>query len=275
MGFGTFHLAKHGFKGNNLEQSRKVLDEAIKAGITFFDTAPMYGFGLAETILGEHLTHCRDKVILATKCGLVAENGRVRHNLSYDSVLRECDASLKRLNTSCIDLYQIHWPDPDTPLKDTCKALVRLIDEGRIIHPGVSNFSLPRLKEIEALLPLYSVQNHYSMLTDSDNKELIPWCRDHNINYIAYNVFEQGLLTDTIDASYRIGKNDLRKLNPLFKEPRAFESAIHKRQCYGCLDAETALKFVLSNTDINTVLISTANTAHLYANMNTCAAMRS
>lgn len=267
FGFGTYHLAVHGFKGYSVENSRKVLRAAIDEGTEFFDTAPIYGFGLAEQILGEELSSLRDGLWIATKCGLIAENGRVRHDLSYDSILRECESSLKRLKTTYIDLYQIHWPDPETPLHESCRALQRLLDEKLVRHVGVSNFPVEMLTQIITMLPVFSVQNHFSALTDTDLRQCIPWCVDNSVHYIAYNILEQGLLTEGMDKNFTPGKHDIRRLNPLFRNSMDFAKAIQKRNEIGIDSAETAIRYVLGTQGISTLLFSTANTGHLHRNI--------
>jgi len=267
-GFGTFHLSKHGFKGGSLHHSVKTLETALSLGVTFFDTAPVYGFGMAERILGEMLRPLRESVLLATKCGLIAEEGRVRHDLSYDSILRECESSLDRLDTSYIDLYQVHWPDPQTPIEMTCRALTRLRDEKLIRLIGVSNFSLDLIREFSDHLPLFSVQNHFSLLHCNDRESLIPWCAANDIHYIAYNVLEQGALTPSIAQDYKPGKHDLRKMNSIFNSQENLTAALRYRDSISGNPVEEALTFALSCRGVSSILVSTANPEHLLRNLN-------
>ena len=195
---------------------RKDAIAAIKAsydhGVTSIDTAPAYGQGLSEEIVGEAIKGIpRDKIQMLTKFGLrwnvkkgeyyFSSNDNNGNDIdmyrfaSRESVMKECEDSLKRLNTDHIDLYQIHWPDGTTPIAETMEALQRLIEQGKIRAAGVCNYSVAQMREAEKTITLASNQVPYSMLLRHIEKELVPYAIEHKKSIIAYSPLQRGLLT--------------------------------------------------------------------------------
>ncbi len=198
-GFGAWGVGGPPFWDNEGDEtSSRAMLKAYEMGINFFDTAPVYGFGHSEELIGKTLKSVRDKVIYATKCGLVwdkEELGSIKHHASRDSILEEADRSLKRLQTDWIDLYQVHWPDNDTAQEETMEALLKLQESGKIRHIGVSNYSVEQMTEIMKFGPIVSLQPDYSLLNRTIEKEIVPYCLQHKIGIVAYSPLASGVLT--------------------------------------------------------------------------------
>lgn len=210
---------------------RKDAVEAIKAsydlGVTSIDTAPIYGQGTSEEIVGEAIHGIpRDRVQILTKYGMrwdVAKGELAFHTKNNageaidvykyagkESVIRECEDSLKRLGTDYIDLYQIHWPDVTTPIGETMEAVARLIEQGKVRYAGVCNFSVDQMKEAEKYITLASNQVPYSMVKRQIEKDVIPWCIENKKSILAYSPLERGLLTGKMQPGHRFGEGDHR-----------------------------------------------------------------
>ena len=207
VGFGAWGIGGHPFWHSEGDgASARAICKAYDLGINFFDTAPVYGFGRSENILGKAVKPFRDKVILATKCGLVWEKeqlGSMKKVASRQSILDEVDQSLTRLQTDWIDLYQVHWPDENTPQEETMGALVKLKEQGKIRHIGVSNYSTLQMKECLKYAPIVSLQPEYSLLQRSIEKDSVPFCLENNIGIIAYSPLASGVLTGKYDKNTR------------------------------------------------------------------------
>ena len=216
---------------------RKEATDAIKAsfdhGVTSIDTAPAYGQGLSEIIVGDAIQGLpRDKVQILTKFGLrwdvkegdyfFSSKSDTGINLdlyrfaSRESIIQECEASLRRLRTDYIDLYQIHWPDATTPIAETMEALLRLMEQGKIKAAGVCNYSAAQMEEAEKIIPLASNQVPYSMLLRDIEKEIIPYAIAHNKAIIAYSPLQRGLLTGKIKPGHLFNEGDSRQENRFY-----------------------------------------------------------
>jgi len=186
------------------DRSVAVIDAALDAGINFFDTADIYGGTESEEIIGRALQGRRDKVILATKFGMKVDDER--QGAKPDYVLRACEDSLRRLRTDHIDLYQLHQPDPSTPIGDTLAALDRLVRDGKVRQIGCSNFSVQQLREAKQAAGegarFVSVQNEYSLLHREPEKEVLAECEREGLAFLPYFPLASGMLT----GKYRIGK---------------------------------------------------------------------
>ncbi len=174
---------------------------ALELGIDMIDTAPAYGHGLSERIVGRALADAgaRDRAVIATKCGIVWDDGgELRHDASRESILREAEASLERLRTDRIDLYQLHFPDERTPIRETAETLGRLLEEGTIRAIGVCNLSAEQMREWSAHAPLHVVQDRYSIFDRDVEPEVLPYCRERGLVFVAYSPLARGLLTGTM-----------------------------------------------------------------------------
>ena len=186
------------------EKSISSIEKALAVGINFFDTAPVYGFGYSEELLGKALCKRRKDVIIATKCGLRWEKKdlqSLRNDATEKSIFYEIDASLERLKTDYIDLYQVHWPDVDTPIKETMEALLKIQKAGKIRYIGVSNYNVELMKESLKYGQIVSLQPMYSMLERDIEKSILPYCRETDIGVICYSPLASGVLTGKYDEN--------------------------------------------------------------------------
>ena len=227
IGLGTWAIGGDGWKFSWGPQDDAVSIKAIHAsldqGINWIDTAAIYGHGHAEEVVGKAIQGIRNEVIIATKCGRVWEgNSReISRSLRAESVKRECEASLKRLNVEVIDLYQIHWPEPEAEIEEGWGAVADLIKEGKVRYGGVSNFHVDHLKRVQPIHPIASLQPPYSMLRRDVEADILPYCKKNNIGMIAYSPMQAGLLTGKFSRERvsRLSDTDWRRRHPFFQEP--------------------------------------------------------
>jgi len=226
--------------GTERNDAEKAINVSIDAGINCLDTAPAYGFGLSEKLAGAAIKGKRDKVIVATKCGLVWDDRkgsslffetrdnagkplRMCRNLTRKSILQECDDSLKRLGIDTIDLYQCHWPDPNTPVEEAVQAFLELRDKGKIRAFGVSNFSVAQMEDWLKYAPLHSNQPKYSLLSRDVETDVLPFCRKNEIGVLCYSPMEMGILTGKIGMDRVFPDDDTRKNRPWFQPAKRRE----------------------------------------------------
>ena len=230
IGLGTWALGggdwRWGWGAQDDADSIATIHRALDLGINWLDTAAAYGLGYSEEVIGKAIAGRRDDVILATKCGLVWDDkstGEVKNRLKADSVRREAEASLRRLGVETIDLYQIHWPNPDEDLEEAWAAIAGLVKEGKVRYAGASNFSVAQLKRVQAIHPVASLQPEYSMLKRGVEDELLPYCAENDIGIIAYSPLRSGILTDKFGQERldTLAENDWRRGDPDFQGPRA------------------------------------------------------
>lgn len=212
------------WKNSDDESSIKVVHKALELGVNFFDVAPVYGFGHAEEILGKAIKGFpRDEIVIATKCGLIwDQQGRIKRCLSKESIMAEIDASLKRLKVDYVDLYQLHWPDPNTPIEETMEAMLRLKDQGKIRYIGLSNFSidtaqrlLPHISSMQGLYNLFERNPrsyHNIPLEYRTESEVLPFCRKNGLAFFPYSPLMQGVLTGKLSENEIF--TDVRSANP-------------------------------------------------------------
>jgi methylglyoxal reductase len=229
VGLGTWAIGGWLWGGSDRRAAVAAVRAAVDAGVTLIDTAPVYGLGLAEEILGEALAGRRDQVVLATKCGLVwhARKGQhffdqqgspVHRYLGPESVRYELEESLRRLDTDRIDLYQTHWPDDSTPAAETMAELERLKRQGKIRAIGVSNVSPAELEACLQAGEVSSIQEKYSMLDRDLEKQLLPLARARGVAALAYSPLALGLLSGRVKPGRHFGGDDLRHNHPRFTE---------------------------------------------------------
>jgi aryl-alcohol dehydrogenase-like predicted oxidoreductase len=241
--------------GNTVELERSIdtIRSAIDRGITLIDTAPVYGFGLSERIVGTVLSGgLRDRAIIATKGGLQWRDGKVRRNSSPAHIRNEVEESLRRLRTDHIDLYQVHWPDPLVPIQETAKTLARLLQDGKIRAIGLSKYSPAQMDEFRQAAPIHAVQLPYNLFERQAESGILPYARRHNIAVLCYGTLCRGLLTGTISSTTHFKGDDLRRSDPKFQEPRfsQYLSAVaslnrYARECYGQKVIALAVRWVL------------------------------
>lgn len=207
------------------DNSLKAIEEAIDLGINWIDTAPAYGLGHAEKVVGQAIKGRRDRLTIATKCGRVWDDPadlKVYPRLTADSVRAEVEASLRRLDVDVIDLYQIHWPQPDEQIEAGWTEIARLVEEGKVRYGGVSNFNVSQLKRAMAIHPVASLQPPYSMVKREIEEELLPFCAENNIGVVAYSPMQAGLLTGAFSKERvrDLAEDDWRRRNEEFIEPK-------------------------------------------------------
>ena len=234
--FGAWAIGGWFWGGAEENESVKAIEAAIANGMTTIDTAPVYGFGQSEEFVGKAIKGKRSKVELLTKFGLVwdRKSGHVHYEKTFDnkgnevslyrlgskeSVIKECEDSLRRLGTDYIDLYQQHWPDSSTPVEETMEALEILKDQGKIRAGGVSNYSMSEMEKAEKYFKLSSNQVPYSMVNRGIEDKVVPYCISNDKAIIAYSPLQRGVLTGKITADYKFAKGDHRPTTPFFKEP--------------------------------------------------------
>lgn len=229
IGLGTNAVGGHNlFTNLDENQGRQMIEEALNQGITFIDTADVYGFGRSEEIIGEVLGSRRKDVVLATKGAVERlEDGSTRINNKPEYLRRALEASLKRLRTDYVDLYYIHWLDNETPLAEAVGELVKLKEEGKIRAIGISNANLEQLKEANRSGDIAALQSPYHMLDRSAEQDLLPYCVEQRISFIPYGPLAFGILGGKYTSDLVLEEGDWRKNEPLF-QPDAYRSALDK-----------------------------------------------
>ncbi len=229
VGLGTWAIGGWMWGGTDERQSIAAIQASIDAGISLIDTAPAYGMGLAETIVGKAIAGRRDKVVLATKCGLVwhvnegayffHQNGKPVHRyLGAASIRYEVEESLRRLGTDYIDHYITHWQDATTPIAETVETLVRLKQEGKIRSIGASNVSPGDLEAYIATGVLDAIQEEYSMVKRDIETTLLPLCRTNAVSVLSYSSLALGLLSGKVGPDRIFAEDDQRQGNPRFSQ---------------------------------------------------------
>jgi len=251
---GTWAIGGWMWGGTDEEESIRTIHTALDKGINFIDTAPVYGFGRSEEILGKALQSVkRDQVVVATKVALEwDEKERVFRNSTRQRILKEIDDSLRRLQTDYIDLYQVHWPDPLVPIEETARVMDELLQAGKIRAIGVSNYSPEQMDAFRKVAPLHSVQPPYNLFERQIEQDVLPYAQQHGIAVLAYGAICRGLLSGKMKPDSKFEGDDLRKYDPKFKEPRygqylqavaALDSMAHQRHDRHVL--ELAIRWVM------------------------------
>lgn len=281
IGLGTWQFAgANDWPGFNKEDAICIIHEAIDQGINFIDTAPVYGLGHSEKVVGEAIKNKRDLVFLATKCGLVWDNqNRVTNNLTGASLNEEIDASLKRLHVDYIDLYQIHWPDPNTDIRETMEALRRIQEQGKIKYIGVSNFSEEMMREAMTIADVVSHQGLYNMLEQNPTSyhniplqyrvgdSLLDFLESNGQFFLPYSPLMQGLLAGktefdkgAVSSNPELQDNLLnRHLETIKRITSNINKPIH----------EIALNWLISQKTVGPVIAGCTKSKHLRSNLST------
>ena len=258
IALGTWAIGGWMWGGNtDLDESIRTIRSAIERGITLIDTAPVYGFGRSEEIVGMALAEgLRDRAVIATKVGLEWRDGKVWRNSSPARIRKEVEDSLRRLRTDYIDLYQVHWPDPRVPIKETAGALARLLKEGKIRAIGVSNYSPAQMAQFREVAPIHSVQPPYNLFEREAEGDVLPYAAQHDLAVLCYGALCRGLLTGTITSATEFKGDDLRRNDPKFQEPRfsQYLAAVasldrYARERYGLPVLALAVRWVLDQGD--------------------------
>jgi aryl-alcohol dehydrogenase-like predicted oxidoreductase len=271
IAFGTWELG--GDWGATDEQAAiAAIRHAADQGVNIFDTAQGYGFGASERLLAKALAgRPRDQVVIATKGGLRPRpGGRVERDSSADWVRRGVDESLRALGTDHIDLYQVHWPDPNTPFAETAGALAQLVAAGKIRHVGVSNFDVAEMAEFAHTRPVETLQPPYSLFRRDIETDVLPYTRAHDIGVLVYGPLAHGLLTGSMDERTKFASDDWRSTNPSFqgetfrrnlenvRELQRFASEEH-----GTSVGQLAVAWTLANPAVQVAIVGAQRAQHV------------
>jgi len=222
VALGTWAMGGWMWGGTDKREAVATIRAALDQGINLIDTAPAYGFGVSEEIVGQALAGAglRAQSVIATKVGLQWRAGKVYRNATRGRIMREIDESLRRLRTDYIDIYQVHWPDPLVPIEETAEAMRTLHDQGKIRAIGVSNFSVEQMERFRKVAPLHVLQPPYNLFERAIEGEILPYCRANRIATFGYGALCRGLLSGRMRADTTFEGDDLRRLDPKFQPPR-------------------------------------------------------
>jgi aryl-alcohol dehydrogenase-like predicted oxidoreductase len=226
IGLGTWAIGGWMWGGTDEKESICTIHAALDQGINLIDTAPIYGSGRSEEIVGEamHQYGQREKIILATKVGIDWTNGRIERNSTRQRILQEFQDSLRRLQTDYIDIYQVHWPDPLVAIEETAATLRELYEQGQIRAIGVSNYSPEQMERFRSAAPLHTVQPPYNLFEREIERDVLPYAREHGITSITYGALCRGLLSGAMSADRQFSNEDMRKTSdPKFQPPHFAE----------------------------------------------------
>ena len=227
VGFGAWAIGgggwEFGWGPQADDESIAAIHRAVDLGVNWIDTAAAYGFGRSEQTVGNALAGLRERPYVFSKCSLLDDGTRhVRHVLKRDSILREAEASLRRLGIDAIDLYQVHWPIPDEDIEEGWSAMAELKERGLVRHIGVSNFSASQLRRVQSIAPVETVQPPYSLIDRAAEADILPLAQRDGIGVIVYSPMGSGLLTGGItrERIAAMPDDDWRKTDPRFTEPQ-------------------------------------------------------
>src|SRR6202163_2354928 len=222
VALGTWAMGGWMWGGTDERESVATIRAALDQGINLIDTAPVYGFGVSEEIVGQAVgaAGLRSHAVIATKVGLEWRDGKVYRNATRDRIMREIDESLRRLRTDHIDIYQVHWPDPLVPIEETAEAMRTLYDQGKIRAIGVSNFSVEQMESFRRVAPLHVLQSPYNLFERAIEAQILPYCRANNIASLGYGALCRGLLSGRMRPDATFQGDDLRRIDPKFQPPR-------------------------------------------------------
>ena len=277
IGLGTWAIGGPdwiaGWGAQDDDEAVAALVRGVEAGINWIDTAAVYGRGHSETLVGRALRQLGGgRPVIATKCGrIVQDDGSVRGVLTPDGIRRECEASLKRLGVDAIDLYQMHWPDPDRDIEQGWEAMAQLVEDGIVRHLGVSNFDVAQMQRAQAIHPIASLQPPYNMLARDIEDKTLAFCEQHSIGVIAYSPMAKGLLTGAFDLerAAALPKDDHRSRDPQFCSPllernlALVDGLAEIAREGGRTVAQLAIAWVLRRTEVTSAIVGVRRLAQL------------
>ncbi len=226
VGVGSFAMGGEGWKASWGPQddhaSMAAIHAALDRGVNWIDTAAVYGLGHAETVVGKAIRGMSSRPLIATKCGRAGDATTLYGNLSAEYIRKDCENSLRRLGIDVIDLYQIHWPQPEAQIEEGWGTVAELVRAGRVRYAGVSNFSVAQMRRIQPIHPITSLQPPYSILAREVESEILPFCREQSIGVICYSPMAKGLLSGRFSAERvaQLPETDHRRRDPRFQSPR-------------------------------------------------------
>lgn len=240
--------------GTDERDSIRTIHAALDRGINLIDTAPVYGFGRSEEIVGKALKQYGDKgrVHISTKAGLEWKGKAVYRNSSRERILKEIDDSLKRLGREYIDIYHVHWPDPLVPIEETAEAMGKVHQDGKILAVAVSNYTPEQMSVFRQAVPLHFAQPPYNLFERGIEHDVMPYCKKHGISLLTYGALCRGLLSGKMKPDTEFHGDDLRKIDPKFQPPHYenYLKAVDKlgqfsRQNYGKNVIHLAVRWIL------------------------------
>jgi aryl-alcohol dehydrogenase-like predicted oxidoreductase len=274
VGLGTWAIGGWMWGGSDEAASIKTIQRAIDLGINLIDTAPAYGFGHSEEIVGKALADGgrHDKAVLATKVALEWFDGNVYRNATPERIREEIEDSLRRLRTDRVDLYQVHWPDPLVPIEDTAETLLELQQEGKVLALGVSNFSPAQMDAWRRVAPLHSTQPPYNIFEREIENDVLPYALQHKLLVLSYGAICRGLLSGRMSLNRKFDGDDLRRKDPKFQRPRfsqylkaADRLGQHAWESHGKSLLAFAIRWILDRGETMTALWGARNAAQLDA----------
>lgn len=264
IGLGAWAIGGDSWGPQDDKDSIETIHKALDAGMNWIDTAAIYGQGHSETVVGQALKSTSHQPYVFTKCSLIwDEDGNVDRSLKADSLRREVEASLSRLQIDVIDLYQIHWPNPDAEIEEGWETLAKLKEEGKVRYIGVSNFSVAQMERAMAIAPITSLQPPYSAVRPDVAEEILPFCGANNIGTIVYSPMQAGLLTGkmTRERLENMPEGDWRKNNAEFQEPKLSknlaiaDTMVEIAQKHDVPTPAIAIAWVLSNPNVTAAIV--------------------
>ncbi len=271
---GTWAIGGWMWGGTDEKESIRTIHAALDKGINLIDTAPVYGFGVSEEIVGKAIEERgrREKVFIATKVGLEWPDGSVSRNSSPDRIRKEIQDSLRRLRTDYIDIYQVHWPDLAVPIEETAETMQALFSEGLIRAIGVSNYSPAQMDRFRSVSVLHTVQPPYNLFEQQIDHDVLLYVREKNLSAFAYGPLCRGLLSGTMRLDTKFTGDDLRRSDPKFQPPRfaRYLDAVQQlddlaRQRYGKGVMDLAVRWVLDSPGITAALWGARHPSELEA----------
>jgi aryl-alcohol dehydrogenase-like predicted oxidoreductase len=271
VGLGTWAMGgpwEFGWGPQDDDEAIGAILAALDTGINWIDTAPAYGLGHSEELIAKALKQKRCNPIIATKCGILwnDKKEKVTH-LKRESIREECHNSLRRLKVDVIDLYQMHWPDPEEDIEEAWEEMARLVEEGKVRYIGLSNFEVEQIQRLQKIHPVASLQPPYSMLHREVEDELLGYCRTNDIGVIVYSPMQRGLLTGKFDAERvaNLPEGDHRKTNPDFQQPQfgatlqLVERLRPIAERNGRTLAQLAISWVLRRPEVTAAIVGARN----------------
>jgi aryl-alcohol dehydrogenase-like predicted oxidoreductase len=268
IGFGAWAIGGPGWQfawgAQDDRDSIAAIRAAVDAGINWIDTAAIYGLGHSEEVVGQAIAELSRRPYIFTKCERLARaDGSVYGCLKAESIRQECEASLRRLKVDAIDLYQMHWPQPDEDIEEGWTELARLKEQGKVRHIGVSNFNVAQMRRIHKIAPITSLQPPYSLLAREVEDEILPYAEENKIGVIVYSPMKNGLLSGamTRERALSLPADDWRSRNPHFQEPllsrnlKLVELLRHVGNRHGRTPGEVAIAWTLNNSAITGAIV--------------------
>jgi aryl-alcohol dehydrogenase-like predicted oxidoreductase len=273
VGIGTWPIGGSFWGKSDDAEAVAAIEKAIDSGVNLIDTAPVYGNGHSERLVARAIKGRRHQVIIATKCGLHFKGATPINDLKPASIRQELEASLRRLGTDVIDLYQCHWPDPSTPIEETIGEMAKMKTEGKIRAIGVSNFDAALTQKAQSVAQIASNQVPYSLLNREIENELVPFCLEKDIGILAYGPIGGGILSGKYKEKPKFRKNDARTFfynyyeEPLWSKAQALLKELEKiAKRHGRPIAQLAINWVCHQPGISSALVGARNPEQAEAN---------